>query len=118
MATYVTPPTRYEEIYNEAIHEEEERKKIFGDYQATPFEFSLYSELFEITKNREKSITLTKDLFAKILPETKIVGWKIKTGSEKKMKEIMYDELSKNEFSEDKILEMTEKIITVAKNRL
>lgn len=117
-ATYVTPSARYEEIYNEAIHEEEERKKVFGDYQATPFEFSLYSELFEITKNREKSIKLTKEMFAKILPETKIVGWKMKTGSEKKLKEIMYDELSKNGFSDDKILELTDKIITVAKNRL
>ena len=117
-AAYVTPSARYEEIYNEAIHEEEERKKIFGDYQATPFEFSLYSELFEVTKDREKSITLTRDMFAKILPETGIVGWKIKTGSEKKMKEIIYDELGKNGFPEDKILEMTDKIVTVAKNRL
>ena len=117
-AAYVTPSARYEEIYNEAIHEEEERKKIFGDYQATPFEFSLYSELFEVTKDREKSITLTRDMFSKILPETRIVGWKIKTGSEKKMKEIIYDELGRNGFPEDKILEMTDKIITVAKNRL
>ena len=117
-AAYVTPSARYEEIYNEAIHEEEERKKIFGDYQATPFEFSLYSELFEVTKDREKSVTLTRDMFSKILPETRIVGWKIKTGSEKKMKEIIYDELGRNGFPEDKILEMTDKIITVAKNRL
>ena len=117
-AAYITPSARYEEIYNEAIHEEEERKKIFGDYQAAPFEFSLYSELFEVTKDREKSITLTRDMFAKILPETGIVGWKIKTGSEKRMKEIIYDELDKNGFPEDKILEMTDRIITVAKNRL
>ena len=117
-AAYVTPSARYEEIYNEAIHEEEERKKIFGDYKAAPFEFSLYSELFEVTKDREKSITLTRDMFSKILPETRIVGWKIKTGSEKKMKEIIYDELGRNGFPEDKILEMTDKIITVAKNRL
>lgn len=117
-ASYITPSVTYEKIYNEAIHEEEERKKIFGDYQATPFEFSVYGELFEITKNRESSIKLTKGLFAKILPETKIVGWKIKTGSEKKMKEIIYDELSKNEFIEDKIWEQIERIITVAKNRL
>ena len=34
------------------------------------------------------------------------------------MKEIIYDELGKNGFQEDKILEMTDKIITVAKNRL
>ena len=117
-AAYITPSARYEEIYNEAIHEEEERKKIFGNYKAAPFEFSLYSELFEVTKDREKSITLTRDMFSKILPETRIVGWKIKTGSEKKMKEIIYDELGKNGFQEDKILEMTDKIITVAKNRL
>lgn len=117
-STYFTAPEKYEEIYNEAIHEEEERKKVFGDYQATPFEFSLYSQLYEENKNREESIKLTKEIFYKILPETKIVDWKNKTTSERKLKEIVYDNLSNKRISEDKIMDAIEKIITLAKNRL
>lgn len=117
-STYFTAPEKYEEIYNEAIHEEEERKKVFGDYQATPFEFSLYSQLYEESKNREESIKLTKEIFYQILPETKIVDWKDKTTSERKLKEIIYDNLSKKGLSEDKIMDNTDKIIALAKNRL
>ncbi|MGI0066681.1 MAG: type I restriction enzyme endonuclease domain-containing protein, partial [Nitrosotalea sp.] len=117
-STYFTAPEKYEEIYNEAIHEEEERKKVFGDYQATPFEFSLYSQLFEENKNREESIKLTKEIFYQILPETKIVDWKNKTTSERKLTEIIYDNLSKKGLAEDKIMDTTEKIIALAKNRL
>jgi type I restriction enzyme R subunit len=117
-STYFTDPSKYEEIYNEAIHEEEERKKVFGDYQATPFEFSLYSQLYEENKNREDSIKLTKEIFYKILPETKIVDWKNKSTSERQLKEIIYDNLTNNGISEDKIMDTTEKIITLAKNRL
>jgi len=117
-STYFTAPEKYEEIYNEAIHEEEERKKVFGDYQATPFEFSLYSQLYEENKNRKESIKLTKEIFYQILPETKIVDWKNKTTSERKLKEIIYDNLNKNGIAEDKIMDTTEKIITLAKNRL
>ncbi len=117
-STYFTAPEKYEEIYNEAIHEEQERKKVFGDYQATPFEFSLYSQLYEENKNREESIKLTKEIFYQILPETKIVDWKNKTTSERKLTEIIYDNLSKKGLAEDKIMETTEKIISLAKNRL
>lgn len=117
-STYFTDPSKYEEIYNEAIHEEEERKKVFGDYQATPFEFSLYSQLYEENKDREESIKLTKEIFYKVLPETKIVDWKNKTTSERKLKEIIYDNLSNKGISEDEIMDATEKIITLAKNRL
>lgn len=117
-SAYFTAPEKYEEIYNEAIHEEEERKKVFGDYQATPFEFSLYSQLYEENKNREESIKLTKEIFYQILPETKIVDWKNKDTSERKLTEIIYDNLNKNGISEDKIMDMTEKIIMLAKNRI
>lgn len=117
-SSYFTAPEKYEEIYNEATHEEEERKKVFGDYQATPFEFSLYSELYEQNQNREESIQLTKEIFYQILPETKIVDWKNKDTSEKKLTEIIYDNLSKNGIAEDKIMDIIDRIIILAKNRL
>jgi type I restriction enzyme R subunit len=117
-SAYFTAPERYEEIYNEAIHEEEEQKKAFGDYQATPFEFSLYSILYEANKNREESIKLAKEIFYYTLPETKIVDWKNKNTSEKKLTGIIYDNLKENGISEDKIMDMTEKIIMLVKNRI
>lgn len=117
-ADYFTNPELYEEIYNQAISEEEERKKVFGDYEATPLEFSIYGELNQIKKDRNVAIDLTKELFSKLKPETEIVGWKNKTSTEKNMKAILYDTLSDAEFQEDKIEELTDKIITLAKNRL
>jgi len=117
-AEYFTNPELYEEIYQKALAEEEERKKVFGDYEATPFEFSLYSELNEIKNDRELSIDLTKNIFAQLKKETEIVGWKTKTSTEKNMKAILYDALSANKFPEDKLTDISEKIITLAKNRL
>jgi len=117
-AEYFTNPELYEEIYQKALAEEEERKKVFGDYEATPFEFSLYSELNEIKNDRELSIDLTKNIFAQLKKETEIVGWKTKTSTEKNMKAILYDALSANKFPEDKLADISEKIITLVKNRL
>ena len=117
-AQYFTNPELYEEIYNKALAEEEERKKIFGSYEATPFEFSVYGELNEIKDNREQSIELTKRIFSQMKKEIEIVGWKTKVGVEKNMKTIIYDTLSTEGFDDDKLAEISEKIITLAKNRL
>ena len=40
------------------------------------------------------------------------------TDTEKRMKTIIYDTLSKAKFSEDKIEELMDKIITLTKNRI
>lgn len=116
-AQYFTDPEAYEEIYSKALAEEEERKKVFGDYEATPFEFSLYGELNEITNDRENSINLTKEVFAKMKKETDIVGWKTKSSVEKNIKTIIYDELG-GLINDEKLAELSEKIITLARNRL
>jgi len=117
-AAYFTDPKYYEEIYNQAISEEKERQKVFGDYQATPFEFAVYGELQQINNDRKEAIKLTKEIFSKLFPETKIVGWKTKTTSEKNMKVAIYDILNARGFAEEKIGMLSEKIITLAKNRL
>ncbi|WP_100182686.1 type I restriction endonuclease subunit R [Candidatus Nitrosotenuis aquarius] len=109
---------KYKEIYESAVHEEKERKMVFGDYEAHPFEFALYSELQEILDNRDKSIDATKAIFAKLYQETQIVGWKHKTSSEKKIMEIIYDELGNIGFPEDKLDGFAAKIIEIAKHRI
>ena len=109
---------KYKEIYESAVHEEKERKKVFGDYEAHPLEFALYSELQEMLDNRDKSINATKKIFVKLFQETQIVGWKNKTSSEKKIMEIIYDELGSIGFPEDRIDEFAAKIIEITKHRI
>ena len=116
-AQYFADPEKYEEIYNEALAEEEERKRVFGHYEATPFEFSLYGELDKIIHDRKNSISLTKQIFSKMKNETKIVGWKTKSSVEKNIKSIIYDELS-GLINDEELAGLSEKIITLARNRL
>ena len=116
-ANYFTNPALYEEIYNKALSEEEERKKVFGDYEATPFEFALYGELNK-DKDRKDSIELTKQIFSKIKSETELVGWKNKTSVEKNIRAALYEVLSKSKFEDDKIDELSDTVITLAKNDL
>lgn len=116
-ASYFTNPELYKEIYEQALAEEEERKKVFGDYEATGFEFALYGELNK-DKDRKDSIEITKQLYSKFQDEINLVGWKNKTSVEKNMRATLYEILSKAKFDEGKIDEISDKIITIAKNSL
>jgi type I restriction enzyme, R subunit len=117
-AQYFTHPEVYEEVYNKALAEEKERQKVFGDYEATQFEFALYGEFNEIKDNREESISLTKKIYSQMVKETEIVGWRTKNSVEKNMKTILYDTLSSEGFEDEKLSEISEKILTLAKNKL
>jgi type I restriction enzyme, R subunit len=102
-------------VYNEALNADKERKKLGF---STQFEFAVY-ELIQSLKNDENtSRDVTNAIFGKIKEETRIVGWKTKRGSEKKMNIAIYDILSKNSFSEDKANEFTMKIIELARKDL
>ncbi len=50
--------------------------------------------------------------------EAKIVGWKTKTSSEKKMSIAIYDILNEDKFSVSKIDELTGQLIELAKRNL
>ena len=117
-AQYFTHPEVYEEIYDKALAEEKERQKVFGDYEATQFEFALYGELNEITNNREESIELTKRIFLQMKPETEIVGFKSDITVEKNIMTILYDTLNEAGFEDKTIEEISEKILTLVKNKL
>jgi hypothetical protein len=56
--------------------------------------------------------------YGKVKEETKIVGWKSKTSSEKKLSIAIYDILTENKYPEDKIDKITPKIIELAKRNL
>ena len=70
------------EVYKEALNTEEQRKKLGF---STPFEFAVYEELQSIRDDKNVSKVTTNSIFRKIQEETKIVGWKTKTSSKKKM---------------------------------
>jgi type I restriction enzyme R subunit len=116
-ASYFANPELYEQIYKEALDEEKERKKVFGNYEATQIEFAIYGELDQIIKDKKKSISLTKSLYSKLKPETEIVGWKTKTSTEKKLMATIYDTLIP-EIPEDKTSDISDRIITLMKNKL
>ena len=53
-----------------------------------------------------------------MVKETEIVGWRTKNSVEKNMKTILYDTLSSEGFEDEKLSEISEKILTLAKNKL
>ena len=115
-ANYFTNPEAFEVIYNEALAEEEERKKVFADYEATQFEFSLYSRLNQ-ARDRKSSIDLTKKIFARIKPLTDIVDYKTNSSVEKEIKKIVYETL-KSDMKSKQILDIAEETIMLVRNRL
>ena len=116
-ADYFANPEEYMEIYQEALSEEKERKKVFGDYEANRFEFALYGELNK-KKDRKESIEITKKIFSKISSETELVGWKNKVSVEKNIRAALYEILSDAKFEDEEIDEISEKVLTIAKNDL
>ena len=50
--------------------------------------------------------------------EIELVGWKTKTISKKKISVTIYDILAENKFPENKVDELTDKIMTLAERNL
>ncbi|MDQ6864406.1 MAG: DUF3387 domain-containing protein [Thermoproteota archaeon] len=61
---------------------------------------------------------MTKSIFEKIKKETSIVGWKTKTSSKKNMSNIIYDILTEYKFPDDRVDDITAKIIDLAERNL
>ncbi len=115
-ADYFTNPEEYEKIYNKVLAEEAERKKIFGDYEATQFEFSLYSRLNQ-TQNRQDSINIVQKIYKKIKPLTGLVDYKTNPMVEKDIKKIVYETL-KPHMNYEQIMSVAEETIMLVRHRL
>ena len=103
------------EIYKQALEEEKQRKKLGF---STQFEFAVYEELQSVRNDENTSKNLTNAIFDKVKEETKIIGWKTKRSSEKAMAIAIYDILSEihdSKYSEEKVNEITIKIIELAR---
>jgi hypothetical protein len=111
-AEYFNPETENEikEIYRQVQSRKEEQKKLGFE---TSIEFSIYNLLQEDNDDKEKSIKITKQLNEKLFPETQIVEWYNKAGIKRKMEESIYDILDSHNISEDKIKELSEKILRI-----
>jgi hypothetical protein len=103
------------EFLQELYEQEQERKKL-GLSDA--FEHAIYEGLLKLTKDKELCIKVTKKISNGIKDETRLVGWKSKTSSEKRLGMMIYDILegSKNRKLGDNVDELTRQIINLAKN--
>ena len=103
---HITDSSVYKAIIDEAMNEQEERKSLGFSNR---FEFAVYGELNPIIDGKA-AVTITKQIFKEIEPESKIVGWKNKPNSERKMGLAVYDVLQENKWPEEKIEETISKI--------
>jgi len=68
--------------------------------------------------NEDKAKKTTKEIYQKVQHEVKIVGWKSKTNSERKIGLAVYDILQERNCPEDKIEAIIAKILELAKRLL
>ena len=85
---------------------------------STPFEFAIYEELKSLKNNDSISKDISRAIFDKIKEETSIVRWKSKKSSEKRMSIIIYDILNEHKFRDDKVNELTQQFMELAKRDL
>jgi len=106
---------RYKEFLQELYEQDEERKKL-GLSDA--FEHAIFEGLLQLTKDKELSKKTTKKISEGIKEETRLVGWKSKTSSEKQLGITIYDILegTQNKKLEHNVDELTRQIINLAKN--
>ena len=114
-ADYFNYFNRVAEIYNEVLNVDEKRKDLGF---STQFEFAVYEQLQSLKNDDKTSKGMTDAIYSKVKEETKIIGWKNKKSSEKRMSIAIYDILSGNGYPEDKINETTIQIIDLAKRDL
>ena len=107
----------YKKILEELLEQEKEREKLG---LANAFEHAIYEELLKITQIKELSKSITKKIAENIKTEIDLVGWKTKRSSQKQLSIIIYDILSesKNKKIENKIDDLTEEFIDLAKRNL
>ena len=101
-------------IYKEALNSEERKNLGFS----TQFEFAVYEELEPVKKDQELSKNVTEKILKKVSEESKLIGWKTKRSSEKKMRIDIYDILVDNKYPEKNIEVITQRIIDLAKLHL
>jgi|tagenome__1003787_1003787.scaffolds.fasta_scaffold20948074_3 hypothetical protein len=82
---------------------------------STSFEFAIYEELKSLKNDDSTSKNISKAIFDMIKGETSIVGWKTKKSSEKRMSIIIYDILNEYKFKDDKVNELAQQFMELAK---
>jgi type I site-specific restriction-modification system R (restriction) subunit len=82
------------------------------------FEFAVYELLESVKRDQKLSKNVTEKIFKKVSEETKLIGWKTKRSSEKKMKIDIYDILAEHKYPDKSIEVMIQKIIDLAKLHL
>ena len=95
-------------VYEKALSEEEERKKLGFE---KPIEHSIYGLIQEYKDDKCRSKKITKTLYEKIFPLTHFVEWYNKPSIKRKMKEHAYDMLESYGIADDDISKIFDKIL-------
>jgi len=102
-------------IHKEALEEEKRRNELGLE---NGFEFAVYSEIKKILDNEKTCIKISLEVFEKLYALTQYVDWPEKVMVRKEMEKLIYGILTADDFPEDHIDEITEKIIELAKRHL
>ena len=103
------------EILSESQKEEQRRKELGLE---NGFEFAVFGELKSILNDEKICVNATVSIYEKILPLTQYVDWPDNLTVEKDMEKFIDEILTENNFPEEKIDELTKKIIDLAERHL
>lgn len=114
-AVYFTDPKEYVQIYNEAMSERNARRSIFGDYDATQFEFAVF-EILKSTTPKQSAINTAKNISRLIQPHVGLIDWKNKPTVKKEMVRTVYEQVKEFHDSYDESISLSKKIVDTAVN--
>jgi len=98
------------EIYRDCVDRSSEIKRVFGGYDATPLEFSLYHAL-EKPLGREAGVRLAKEVFRRVMEQTHIIDWREKVTVRKLMQRDIYEALRREGLGDSEIEGLSESIL-------
>lgn len=98
------------EIYRDCIDRSSQIKKVFGDYTATPLEFSVYHALEE-TAGHEARVSLAKELAGRVAAQAHVIDWWEKVTVKKRMQGEIYEVLKRERLDGEEIGRLSESIL-------
>lgn len=101
-------------LYRECVDRDSQIRIVFGGYDATPLEFSLYHTL-EGKLGREAGVRLAKDLFRRVNDQRQIIDWREKVTVKKLMQREIHEALGREGLGEGAAGPLRERILQVVR---
>ena len=97
------------ELFRDCVERDSQIRRVFGEYRATPLEFTLYHAL-EKAVGDEAAVRLAKEVFGRIAAQTQIIDWSEKVTVEKRIQQEIYEAL-RGEGLGDEAIELSERTL-------